>query len=66
MLAREMRLYSVSSSSSWRPYMGWLTPSILMATEGWPRLQTWMGLCSRSMDCLEEKVYVSGYDNGFS
>lgn len=44
--------YSVSFSSRWRPYMGWLEPSILTATEGWPFLQTWICLWSRSMDVL--------------
>ncbi len=52
MLCRDMSEYSMSFSSRWRPYVGWLGPSILTATEGWPLLQ--MGIClwSRSMDWL--------------
>lgn len=52
MLFRDTRLYSVSFSSSCRPYDGWFEPSILMATEGWPRLQSGICLWSRSMDVL--------------
>ena len=32
--------------------MGWLGPSILTATEGWPFLQMGTCLWSRSIDCL--------------
>ena len=44
--------YRVSPSSRWRPYMGWLGPSILTATEGWPFLHTAICLWSRSMEVL--------------
>lgn len=53
---REINEYSTSLSSSCRPYMGWLGPSILTATEGWPFLQIGIALCSRSIEVLVNLV----------